>query len=178
MARNSTWFFRFAASVSLLLWLATAIAWPMSYWQAVMLRPAVNGRQSRMYVLNSGRIVAQDFLNISNKVTPPDPIIEWMTPQPVSILSFNRDANHLAAVGFERWWSIGSAQFPFFMLAIPLWFPFLLFAWPIIPLIRRRRRAATSGVFCEQCGYDLRATPKRCPECGKIRGSLGDGSPA
>jgi hypothetical protein len=43
----------------------------------------------------------------------------------------------------------------------------LLLVMPVLWLKRFRdvRRAGRRGL-CAKCGYDLRATPKRCPECG------------
>jgi hypothetical protein len=50
---------------------------------------------------------------------------------------------------------------------IPYWFPALCFAMPAALTARGlwRRRPARPGV-CRTCGYDLRASPDRCPECG------------
>jgi hypothetical protein len=50
----------------------------------------------------------------------------------------------------------------------PSWFLAMLFA--ILPALRLRRwridRKLNRPGFCKTCGYDLRATPDRCPECG------------
>jgi hypothetical protein len=56
------------------------------------------------------------------------------------------------------------------VVTIPHWFLALIFA--ILPalhlraLVRSRRLHRIS--LCPRCGYDLRATPDRCPECGAV----------
>jgi hypothetical protein len=59
-----------------------------------------------------------------------------------------------------------------FELFTPFWFLAAVFlalpaTWAL-GLIRTRRRSREN--HCGGCGYDLRATPERCPECGTIAG--------
>ena len=57
---------------------------------------------------------------------------------------------------------------------IPYWalllFSALLPIVRLLPVLRRRRRAPG---HCRACGYDLRATPDRWPECGAVSGNDG-----
>lgn len=54
-----------------------------------------------------------------------------------------------------------SVMFPYWLVAT------LLAVWPgaLLFALSRRRSRSTVGL-CANCGYDLRASPDRCPECG------------
>jgi hypothetical protein len=61
-------------------------------------------------------------------------------------------------------------------LVLPFWF--LTIAMSIFPMLRcfrlireRQTRRCIGKGICTKCGYDLRATPTRCPECGTIPAS-------
>ncbi len=56
--------------------------------------------------------------------------------------------------------------------SFPLWWISVISSLPLLPwlgALRRRivQRSRKRKGFCPSCGYDLRASPNRCPECGK-----------
>ena len=63
---------------------------------------------------------------------------------------------------------------PFVTVVVPIWPIALIFGIAPSTWFRRasiRRHRVTHGL-CLTCGYDLRATPERCPECGTVTGGL------
>lgn len=56
-----------------------------------------------------------------------------------------------------------------YSVLIPFWFLLLIEGAIAAYLLRRfALRGRGSDRSCYICGYDLRATPERCPECGRI----------
>jgi hypothetical protein len=83
------------------------------------------------------------------------------------------DGSGLRMHGYRDFVRIPGDKTPWFyyqnsFLTIPYWsICALLFLWPgLLVLIRHiPRRKARMG-YCRKCGYDLRASADRCPECG------------
>lgn len=62
------------------------------------------------------------------------------------------------------------AATPEYHLQFPMWFCVAIFAVLPSGVAARwtRSRLRRREGFCSKCGYDMRATPQRCPECGAI----------
>jgi hypothetical protein len=80
-----------------------------------------------------------------------------------------------ADVLFRRWgaryYRVTSDGMRRWNLVVPYWA--IAAAAAVLPAAlavraMRARRRSLSGL-CAECGYDLRATPDRCPECGTAR---------
>lgn len=78
------------------------------------------------------------------------------------------------AYGFDRPVLFGSA--PARAVYFPFWF--LMLPGVVLPMLwlravgrRQRRRRLATPDLCLSCGYDVRASPERCPECGTFNPS-------
>ena len=93
---------------------------------------------------------------------------------PVLTVMWDEWDTHLKWAGFEYGrgeFIDGRFRYATAQVRVPLWFVALLAAplpaWRGRTLARKRTASRRSSQgLCVQCGYDVRATPDRCPECG------------
>jgi hypothetical protein len=180
-----------AAAVLLVAAVAVAVVWGWSYVDQLAVstsrwsyNAAAESEESREWrvIADSGRlIVTHSFTR--RWVYSPAAAVKATRPR---AWEFGRKSAAGARVGTGGWWqglgfgwhsSRYSHTAPSYASVgrgamLPMWLPFLLlFAGPGASAFRswrRRRRgeARRAAARCTACGYDLRATPERCPECG------------
>ena len=166
--------FTILAAVSLLLCVATCVLWVRSYvwsdeidrWAETDAAGASSGQQfhSLWGCVNYRRARAIDFLHLSSPT-------RWSydaTDVAAGRLAHKPELDSITGFEFRQ----ASDAFAIERLNVqaPDWALVTLFAllpacWASVHW-RSQRRALVGR--CQNCGYDLRATPERCPECGTV----------
>jgi hypothetical protein len=176
MKRAARIMFHGAAGVSLLLFAVAAWLWVASYGSQYRLIKRRIWSDRVAAVSRGDLVVGIEFYHKGRKwMTPSDEGWKWMEDPPtdpgVWLRPYLGDGRYPVGGFF-----FGTHEFPITtgrILLLPM--PFVVAVLALLPLvevgmIRRRRRVrryAAAGL-CVACGYDLRASPDRCPECGTV----------
>jgi hypothetical protein len=173
-----------AMAVSLLLCIATTLLWvrnrSVSDNLSLIDRPTVSIR------LTSGRdgprfIAIRRHSFAGNPYRGRDTWQIWTRPRRAGWPADQRFGRSWRGFGYERrtkriFWTGGEPPITGYFtmeryVLLAPWWPFLLLPalLPFLAAARRLRgRFRTRAGRCRRCGYDLRATPDRCPECGSV----------
>jgi hypothetical protein len=178
--------FNMLTGVTLILWLGTNALWLRSHFTQTLISDARNGRLVRVHAKENGVVIA---------VIRGWPTSEGVSIRSAAVgvpgfgipVLFTGSTFHRGNVflGISRDSGSGVANGPAFSGAPPsnvtgwdvvidwiflqglttiLFFPM---GARFLQLHHRRRRRILEN-RCLACGYDLRATPERCPECGTV----------
>jgi hypothetical protein len=121
-----------------------------------------DGTRDKTYETESG-LEAADKAQLNQarrayrKFGPPDHPVTFWTPAVPDLNHFSRTGS--GGEGASNEWITFPSLLELFGSLPLLW---------LLAVVYRNlatRRTVPTGV-CRQCGYDLRATPDRCPECG------------
>jgi hypothetical protein len=186
--------FNILTALSLLLFVATVVIWVRSYWRADQL--GYGRVRTDTYPVYNGILVASTHgglriqpIRYSGKPLPPDAYAhlpigwQWTTftaePYPLSPEAtgderslWNRIGFEAKMVGFDVPEGLQLISYRVTVVTLPYYSVALLTG--ILPFVRaclwgrryhRSKKRSRLGL-CLTCGYDLRATPDKCPECG------------
>jgi hypothetical protein len=158
--------FSVLTAVSLLLCVAVCVLWVRSYVRTESVTRYGAGGWLVSFESDRGRFVV--WVQRWGRTTPrweleSLPPVAWGTK-----VSHTRGRRLL---GFAA----GADPEPFWFVVVPMWSVLVLAA--VLPAIRFRDlavgRARRRPGHCRNCGYDLRASPERCPECGTTTADAG-----
>jgi hypothetical protein len=164
-------FFAVLSVLSSVLFVATAILWVRSYGRSDVIG---NDSAPRGFIFATAKGELEFVVMLHQPVQKiSSPKFVWRIEGPYSLRELAKEVTVTQVVGFTIFHDpprpIGSTGDKFWAIALPCWFVMALTAFPAASLIRNRlRRSALRQRLnlCVKCGYDLRATPDRCPECG------------
>jgi hypothetical protein len=178
MKRFRRWLFNWLTAVSLIcfvvaigLWVRALSASDTFYWSS-----SSNSRMVWVYWVNGS--LETEFIsgNVSWGINPGFHFMTNFFPD-IPVWAFIAKPNgwryEFLGVGVAHW--IPGRFVPAYvysetLFVLPLWVAAVLTG--TLPAIAGvecwKRRKRISGGLCRNCGYDLRATPDGCPECGTI----------
>lgn len=175
-----------AACVAVVITLVVGYAWvvsrnfPLRYVTTrTFLKDDRTYQRSRQWILSHGDLVvwhAEFWLPVKSSGLPHEQR-GWDTPPP-NRFSFTNIPRRIYAPG--RTYSFAGIEYypsqvtgrrrTNWGLRVPL--SYCVIGSVVVTLILvanvRRRARTIAGHLCITCGYDLRATPDRCPECGAV----------
>ena len=157
--------FNLLCVVSLLMCLATMVIWPLGYRSVFRTDYQLRSGQSLVFQMYRGDIFITLYQSLVSWPIPASrPYRQWRFLG-FSIGSGDKPGiiDHLPPRGTNNYERVRTAT-------IPCWAVLVLSASLAAQRFRRRRRP-TPG-HCTVCGYDLRASPDRCPECGTLTEKL------
>jgi hypothetical protein len=175
--------FTIFGALSFVLSLAVCALWARSYWHYDQITHYYDYRDSILYEWYLRSVLGEIHFN-RNSSGPWEPDLElgerWRydsndthPTQTLLALHAQPDSNKESVLflgfGYFRAESRGGEL----VIAVPHWSLALLFsilpAFHLLVALRSRRRHRAG--LCRRCGYDLRATPDDCPECGAVPAS-------
>jgi hypothetical protein len=195
MRRLIQWAFNFAAAVSAVLFVATCVLWARSYWKAddVLHRWPIEsagggGGQTRVYADRGAIFVKWEWTTGQGSTLGrsfPETIFsswpagvadgrffDWFRSQSIHAAGFwyGSDASsYVYQVQVDGCVRVLHYRYTMRLAIVPIAFPVILSTLlPAFWAVRSRRFRRRIAGHCVRCGYDLRATRDRCPECGAV----------
>ncbi len=172
------WLYRTGLILFIIAMLIVIGLWVNSYRRADALTFLLHTDTSYRLQADRGRFEVYTFPHLGDKTY-------WYsfthyTPKPGATRLDKRCTHHAWGFGYTGqkqaghiWPGGGDRMVDIFQLVVPAWamlvFWTLLFAAYIAAVRRIRRTHRRRHGLCTRCGYDMRASPDACPECGKSK---------